>query len=1227
MPRFFWATKASGQWDERNLVKWIRIVSSFADKRRFLETHPELVDARSVAFLDQAMLEPANDSEIVDMLTMHRKILVDALSRDTDPRQACKEAFVNQHGALALDLPGWLEKILDRASEPSKETPVEERLRSVRAALDHVRRERLVDEQDEQDEQVICAELRLYLVDLLNMDTQTESAVFDEALQASQAACAAYSAQIYPKQHATAQFYLGAVLATYPDQPDYDGAIRAYTAGLAHAPPDEAPEFLAGIQKELATLYFKTSALASEEKATRGIAAAEAALAVLTESAHPEEWASLQVLLGNFYQLRRAGGRSENIERAITAFHNAMRVFTEKTHPKDFAMVQNNLGSILRERIAGDPIANAEYAMAAHFAALRAYNKDDDPDDYALTMFNLANASLKRHAIPLRMNIASAIRGYREALTVYTRKQHPARYAMVHNNLGLAYADTLDDPHSNIEHAIESYREALRVYTPDEYPSDHAMVMGNLGNAYLKRKVGRREQNVREAIACYDVALSLHDRVKHPLEHRVHQLSKALALGELGDWSAVHAAYEVSFAIEEQQLRAEASEEARAALLRDGRDTALRDGYALAQLDRVDEAAVAIERGRARGLAKSFRLDSANPEQINDEGRRARFVQARERFLQARAALYSEARPIIDLNRIMFEWDQPDRSSLREAEAKRGDAFQAAQDALDAIVQEIRDASDPADFLLETLDASAILRQAQACKPRHAVVYLAATPWGGFAVGGFAANPHTGAGARMALLNLPELTHDRLADMTQSKVSEEMLEVLGGFAYAQRANGIQALELPAWARGQPDSSFRQRAQAIYDASVGVGKPSTISVAAQALLGAPDLRDIVDLPLPTLTAGARGALDATMNHRFLQAELRVCLPRLASMAMRPLAAWLKKEGARSVTLIPCGFLESYPLSAVPITEERTFADMFPTSVAPSCQALRFERPEDYARDGVYALGDPTGAGGEPLPWSEAEALAVARLARVRGLSAVSRVQDRATRSWLNTALARAAVVDASCHGRFDPLDFLRSRLLLASAESLTMADLLSRPLRLRGLRLLILSACQTAIPDVRGQTDEVRSIAAAAIQAGARAVLAALWPVDDRATFILVVRFMQEWLPVLDREPPAFALARAQQWLRTATNRKLRAWQVSTLVELGREELEDAGAQTSQLPLWSRADHGLAGERVQLRIRGGGTRYAISEAERRLHQLADSRAANEIPYADPVYWAGFQTVGW
>ncbi|HCP73577.1 MAG TPA: hypothetical protein DIU08_02925, partial [Ktedonobacter sp.] len=137
-----------------------------------------------------------------------------------------------------------------------------------------------------------------------------------------------------------------------------------------------------------------------------------------------------------------------------------------------------------------------------------------------------------------------------------------------------------------------------------------------------------------------------------------------------------------------------------------------------------------------------------------------------------------------------------------------------------------------------------------------------------------------------------------------------------------------------------------------------------------------------------------------------------------------------------------------------------------------------------------------------------------------------------------------VVNASCHGIFDLRNFLRSRLILAHEEELTLADMLSDQVDLRGLRLLILSACQTAILDLQGARDEVRSLAAGMLQAGAAAILAALWSVDDRATYLLMVRFALEWFPHMHTEPPATALARSQQWLRTVTNSDLLLWQAT-----------------------------------------------------------------------------------
>lgn len=98
----------------------------------------------------------------------------------------------------------------------------------------------------------------------------------------------------------------------------------------------------------------------------------------------------------------------------------------------------------------------------------------------------------------------------------------------------------------------------------------------------------------------------------------------------------------------------------------------------------------------------------------------------------------------------------------------------------------------------------------------------------------------------------------------------------------------------------------------------------------------------------------------------------------------------------------------------------------------------------------------------------------------------KVQWQATRDWLIAALHTGLVVNASCHGIFDTHDFLRSRLILAHEEELTLADMLSYQVDLRGLRLLILSACQTAMLDLQGARDEVRSLAAGMLQSGAAA---------------------------------------------------------------------------------------------------------------------------------------------
>ena len=74
-------------------------------------------------------------------------------------------------------------------------------------------------------------------------------------------------------------------------------------------------------------------------------------------------------------------------------------------------------------------------------------------------------------------------------------------------------------------------------------------------------------------------------------------------------------------------------------ILKEGRDAAISDGFALTRMGQVVDAAVAIERGRARGLAEAFALDAADPERISNVERRARYIAARQQFIAAQGAL------------------------------------------------------------------------------------------------------------------------------------------------------------------------------------------------------------------------------------------------------------------------------------------------------------------------------------------------------------------------------------------------------------------------------------------------------------------------------------------------------------------------------------------------------------------------------------------------------------
>jgi CHAT domain-containing protein len=238
-------------------------------------------------------------------------------------------------------------------------------------------------------------------------------------------------------------------------------------------------------------------------------------------------------------------------------------------------------------------------------------------------------------------------------------------------------------------------------------------------------------------------------------------------------------------------------------------------------------------------------------------------------------------------------------------------------------------------------------------------------------------------------------------------------------------------------------------------------------------------------------------------------------------------------AAPVLLMPQGGLGLLPLHAAWREvggERRHFIDDWTVSYAPSGYALSVSRRrlEEERRHGrtLLAVIDPTG----DLPFTPAEGEAVAALFEPGARDALP--GDRATRERVVAMAHGRAYLHLSCHGFYHWLEPMRSGVVLAGGEPLTLAEVIAPGFDLGAARLVVLSACETGLTDIRQSPDEYLGLPAGFLQAGAPTVVSTLWPVEDLSTMLLMERFYRGHLQ--EGLPPAVALRRSQLWLRDAT---------------------------------------------------------------------------------------------
>jgi CHAT domain-containing protein len=226
------------------------------------------------------------------------------------------------------------------------------------------------------------------------------------------------------------------------------------------------------------------------------------------------------------------------------------------------------------------------------------------------------------------------------------------------------------------------------------------------------------------------------------------------------------------------------------------------------------------------------------------------------------------------------------------------------------------------------------------------------------------------------------------------------------------------------------------------------------------------------------------------------------------------------------LAPSGPLYALPLHALEVGGEVLLVRN-PVVYTPSlgvlrqCLARRISRRGNAGGPRSAALfGDPNGDRREASEM-------VAHLAALFGTT--PRLGSAVTKATFEAEVAGCEVVHFQGHARYDPDDALQSRLVLADG-ALTAREVFDLP----GLtaELMTLAACESAANAI-GSGDEPSGLIPAFLYAGAGAVLASLWQVQDRAAARTMQAFYDAMMAAAGTADKAESLRQAMLALRAA----------------------------------------------------------------------------------------------
>ncbi|WNZ44129.1 tetratricopeptide repeat protein [Leptolyngbya boryana CZ1] len=156
--------------------------------------------------------------------------------------------------------------------------------------------------------------------------------------------------------------------------------------------------------------------------------------------------------------------------------------------------------------------------------------------------------------------------------------------------------------------------------------------------------------------------------------------------------------------------------------------------------------------------------------------------------------------------------------------------------------------------------------------------------------------------------------------------------------------------------------------------------------------------------------------------------------------------------------------------------------------------------------VLAVGATDFKGASPLPYVKPEILSIVQTPENKQgiFPGLSYLNEQFSFDRLRDSLKGHNILHIATHGNLDPVNIDKSYLLTSSGEQITKSEIQRlRDYGLKGVHMVILSACDTGTGGKNSDNLEIAGISHYFMEGGAKSVIASLWKVNDPATALFM----------------------------------------------------------------------------------------------------------------------------